>query len=74
MEHDAVRHCPLLTERVGRQLRHLLAQVINVHVGVALSGVDAGMAEQFLHCSQVGPRTQGIELPDNQVREGMLMG
>ena len=41
-----------------RHVRHLLAQVIGVHVGVALRGGDTGVAQQLLHRPQVGPRAQ----------------
>jgi len=45
---------------VGRQLGHLRLQILHLQVGVALGGRHPGMAQQFLHRSQVRPGAQGV--------------
>ena len=55
---------PLVTSSsdcpVPRQLRDLLPQVVCAHVRITLSGGDAGMAEKFLHGTQIGPRPKRV--------------
>ena len=45
---------------VGRQIDHLSLQVLDFEMGVALGGGHPGVAQQFLHRSQVGPGAQGM--------------
>jgi hypothetical protein len=49
-----------VTGAATRQVRHLLAQVLGAHVGVALRGGDTGVAQQLLHGTEVGPGAEGV--------------
>jgi len=45
---------------VSRHIRYLLAQVIGVHMRIALGSGDAGVTQEFLHRAQVGACAQGM--------------
>ena len=49
-----------MPKTIRRQLRHLVAQVLGLRVGVVLGGRDTGVAQKFLESAQIGPSAQGV--------------
>jgi hypothetical protein len=45
---------------VCRQIGHLRLQILHLEMRVSLGGGHPSVAQQFLHCSQIGSGAQGV--------------